>query len=96
MVHLRRTRLLPLDDLLAVYGFCVTVPRARVWIGVCADTVRAIGTRSHPPPSQGPHKTFKRDECQRSFNNPQMRSLHSPHPLTEGSVRWDVTRREIR
>ena len=35
-------------------------------------------------------------ECQRSFNNPQMWSLNSPHPLTEGGERWDLTRREIR
>jgi len=29
--------------------------------------------------------------CQRSCNNPQMWSMNSPHPLTEGGMRWNLT-----
>jgi hypothetical protein len=34
--------------------------------------------------------------CQRSSNNPQVWSVNSPHPLTEGGGKWDLTRRENR
>jgi len=30
-------------------------------------------------------------QCQRSCNNPQMWSMNSPHPLTEGGMRWNLT-----
>jgi len=34
---------------------------------------------------------WQRLECQRSCNNPQMWSMNSPHPLTEGGMRWNLT-----
>ncbi|MBU6483052.1 MAG: helix-turn-helix domain-containing protein, partial [Nitrospirae bacterium] len=54
---------------------------------------RARGTDRR---GQIPNMTPIAERCQRSFNNPQVWSLNSPHPLTEGGGRWDLTRRANR
>jgi hypothetical protein len=49
VVHLRRTLLLPLDDLLAVTReFICPMSHARAWIGACAAMERATSTPSSP------------------------------------------------
>jgi transposase InsO family protein len=60
VVHLRRTLLLPLDDLLAVTReFICPMSLARGWTDACAAMARATSTPSSPGTPSEPHKAFK-------------------------------------